>query len=256
MRQSGFGATVFLLDSGAGEATVCGAATSKVEIGGYLKVSRIASLSCHLRYCAVVSATLLATLIGCGAPSNWIEPPAYDAEQSAAKAMELYDQNSDNSLDSEELQSVPGLQAALKTVDADGNGEVSEEEIANRIRSWQSHNAGLTSILCEVSMGGQPLQGATVTFEPESFLGDDIKTAVGETTRYGQVSPSIPKENRPTPETPSGLQLGFYRVRITRERNGEETIPSKYNKETVFGQQVAPDDPAVISRSIHFQIKP
>ena len=195
------------------------------------------------------------SLSGCGGNSTWIEPPEIDADDSAQQAMELYDGNSDGLLNAEELEKVPGVKAALKTVDADGDGQVSQDELADRIRSWQEHQAGLTSIMCEVTLEGQPLQGAIVTFEPESFLGDDMQTAIGKSTRHGAVSPSIPKENRPSTDTPSGLQLGFYRVRISKVVNGKEMIPAKYNTETILGQQVAADDPGVLNRSIRFRLK-
>ncbi len=197
----------------------------------------------------------LFALVGCGGNSTWIEPPEISADAAAEKAMELYDKNSDSFLDGEELEQVPGVRAAMRTVDKDGDSRASAEEIAERIRSWQANKAGLTSILCDLIMDGQPLAEAIVTFEPESFLGEDIKAATGKTTIHGKLSPSIPKENRPSPDSPSGLQLGFYRVRVSKVVNGKETIPSKYNTETILGQQVAGDDPAVINRSIRFILK-
>lgn len=206
-------------------------------------------------YLAMCSCVALSFVGGCSGKSTWIEPPEIKAEKSAAKAMEMYDGDSNGLLDAEELKKAPGLRAAMKTLDQDGDQQVSESEIADRIRSWQKYKAGLTSILCDVTLDGQPLDGATVTFEPESFLGDDIKTAIGTTTLYGRVSPSIPKENRPSPDTPSGLQLGLYRVRVSKKTSGgEERIPAKYNSETILGQQVAADDPAVINRGIRFKL--
>ncbi len=194
-------------------------------------------------------------LTGCSGQSTWIDPPQIDADVSAQKAMELYDVDGNGNLDATELAKAPGLNAAIKTLDTNSDDQVSKNEIADRIRSWQENNAGLTSILCNVIMNGYPLEGATVTFEPESFLGDDMQTAVGTTTRHGVTSPSIPKENRPSPDTPSGLQLGFYRVRVSKILDGKETIPEKYNLETGLGQQVAGDDPAVFNRRVIFHLK-
>ena len=77
---------------------------------------------------------------------------------------------------------------------------------------------------------------------------------MGTTTRFGIVFPAIPKENRPTPDMPSGLQLGFYRVRVSKQANGKEMIPAKYNTETTLGQQVAPDDPALMGGDIPFRL--
>lgn len=192
---------------------------------------------------------------GCGGESLWIEPPEISAKGSAEEAMKLYDTDGDGQLNASELEAAPGLRAAIKTLDTDGDAQVSQIEITDRILAWQKYKAGLTSIMCDVTLNGQPLEGATVTFIPESFLGDDIKTASGVTTRHGAVSPTIPKENRPTPEAPSGLQFGLYRVQISKLKNGKETIPAKYNTETILGQQVATDDPAIAGRNLRFVLK-
>ena len=192
---------------------------------------------------------------GCSSQSTWIEPPSVDAATSAAKAIELYDTDGDGKLNEAELEKAPGLKAAAKMVDLDNDGLVSESEISERILNWQATKAGLMSFPCTVTLNGQPLEGATVTFEPESFLGDSMQTAVTLTSPDGMGSPSIPKENRPSPQTPSGLQLGFYRVQVSKIVNGKETIPAKYNTETILGQQATGDDPAVLGRRIRFDLK-
>ena len=101
----------------------------------------------------------------------------------------------------------------------------------------------------------QPLGGAQVTFEPESFLGDEIKPAIGTTNSVGDAAPSIRPEDRSDPKLPGGVHLGLYKVRISKADNGKETIPSKYNTETILGQEVAYDDPGVKSRNIQFALK-
>jgi hypothetical protein len=106
-----------------------------------------------------------------------------------------------------------------------------------------------------VQLDGRPLTDAKVLFEPESFLGDQVQAAEGETAAAGTTSVSIPKANRPTPDTPPGLQLGFYRVRISKEVGGKETIPARYNSETTLGQEVAPDDPAIMAQRMGFQLE-
>jgi hypothetical protein len=66
---------------------------------------------------------------------------------------------------------------------------------------------------------------------------------------------SIPKDQRPTPDTPPGLQLGFYKVRISKQVGGKESIPAIYNSETTLGQQISPDDPALLKQNLRFDLK-
>jgi hypothetical protein len=47
---------------------------------------------------------------------------------------------------------------------------------------------------------------------------------------------------------PGGLQLGFYKIRVSKKVNGKEMVPEKYNTATTLGHQVAMDD-ADLARS-------
>ena len=51
------------------------------------------------------------------------------------------------------------------------------------------------------------------------------------------------------------MHLGLYKVRISKIVNGKETIPSRYNADTIFGQEVAFDDPAMLHMNMHFALK-
>jgi hypothetical protein len=93
-----------------------------------------------------------------------------------------------------------------------------------------------------------------VTFEPEGFLGDSFHAAVGTTNRLGRTSPIIPKEHRATPETPPGLALGLYKVKISKKVDGSEQIPSRYNSETILGQEVSFEDKAMLNNRIRFSL--
>jgi len=198
---------------------------------------------------------LLAAVSGCGNGAVRIKPPSINANSAAAKAIELYDTNGDGTLDSAELEQSPGLKAAMKTVDTDGDGQVSESEIADRIKSWQATKAGICVVNCFITLDKRPLEAASITFEPESFLGDQIRTAIAYTDSSGAFSPSIPKKDRPSPEMPFGIQLGFFKIRVSKEVNGKETIPAIYNSATTLGQQVATDDPAIIRQKIVLNLK-
>ena len=197
----------------------------------------------------------LAILVSCSGGPERIRPPYIDADDAAEQAMEMYDKDGDGFLADAELEAAPGLKAALATLDTDEDGKVSEQEIAERIRFWQATKGGITSIRCYVTMDSKPLVGATVTFEPEAFLGEAIQTAIGITNFSGSAGLSIPKENRPIADMPPGIQLGLFRVRISKLVDGEETVPAKYNTETILGQQVSTDDPAVLGRKVAFKLK-
>lgn len=196
---------------------------------------------------AILALVALATASCTGGPSR-IQPPSISAGGAASEAMQLYDADGDGYLAGAELDKVPGLKAAIETLDTDKDGKVSYDEIKARIETWQATRVGVATIACIAKMDGQPLADAEITFEPESFLGNAIQAGVGTTDWTGTAYPRIPKEKRPVADMPGGLQLGFYRVKVSKVVNGKETIPAKYNAETTLGQQIAPDDPALATR--------
>jgi hypothetical protein len=198
--------------------------------------------------------TLTIAALGCSSGPSRIQPPSIDADDAASQAMELYDKDGDGSIAAAELDAAVGLKAAMATLDTSKDASVQEEEIVARIESWQASGVGIVSLNCTVTMDGRPLTGAKIVFDPEPFLGDDIKAAEGETSDTGGAGFSIPKANRPAPDAPPGAQLGFYRVRITKEVNGQESIPAKYNTETILGQEIAPDDPAIMGQKMRFEL--
>jgi hypothetical protein len=202
---------------------------------------------------ALSLASLLAAL-GCSSGPSHIKPPSIDAGDAASQAMDMYDKDGDGAIAGSELDGAPALKASMDTLDANKDGAVQEEEIVQRIETWQATKIGIMPVGSGVTLDGRPLVGATVTFDPEPFLGDDIKTAVGETGPSGSATVSIPKDQRPTSDTPAGIQIGFYRVRVSKVVDGKETIPAKYNTETTLGQQVAPDDPAILRQNMSFAL--
>ncbi|MEQ8835307.1 MAG: hypothetical protein RID07_00725, partial [Lacipirellulaceae bacterium] len=139
--------------------------------------------------------------------------------------------------------------------DTVNNGQVSEEEIVERVKAWDRSQIGATIFDCTVLLNGQPLEGAKVTFEPAEFLGDVIIEAVSTTNIMGRTSPKIPKEKRPTADFPPGMQAGAYVVRISKTRDGKEMIPAKYNTESILGQEVAKDDWAINNKQVRFELK-
>ena len=175
--------------------------------------------------------SLVLCLAGCG--SGAPPPVLPDAPDASAprRAMEMYDANKDGSLDAKELEKVPGLKAALKQVDTNHDGKISEQEIAERIKSWADSQVGRMPVMCRVTHNGRPLAGANVVFVPERFLGDKLQSGSGTTSAMGFANISCPCA---ADSRVHGLSPGFYRVEITKEG---EKIPAQYNAETTLGAE-------------------
>jgi hypothetical protein len=159
-------------------------------------------------------------------------PPAIDADQAGKEAISSYDKNGSGTVDGTELDAVPAFKAAMKQLDENSDGQVSADEVANRIHAWQESKVGLSALVVQVNLDGKPLEGATVEFVPEAFLGKEVKPAKGTTGSEGTASCTVAHSGL-------GAQCGFYKVMITGG-NGL-TVPSKYNTNTTLGAEVAPD---------------
>jgi hypothetical protein len=190
--------------------------------------------------CVAGLTVLLATFAGCSHQPARVEPPSFNASSAAQQALEKYDKNGDGVISGDELAKSPALKSALSRLDANGDKGVSADEIVERINKWQASRIGLMPFSCTIVLDGRPVEGATVTMEPESFLGDEVKPATAVTDAAGSGRLSIPKDQIADP-TMSGIQLGFYRVKISKIVGGKEFIPRKFNEETTLGQEAALD---------------
>jgi hypothetical protein len=203
----------------------------------------------------LVICVLVVTLSSCNSGPARIEQPHINASAAGDQAMEMYDTNGDGFVAGDELAKAPGLNAARATIDTDGDGRISADEVADRVLAWQEERAGLTNLRCVVRMNGRPLEGAEVVFEPEAFLGGEIETARGSVGARGSASISIPKAERPTPDTPPGLRLGLYKIRVSKIVGGRETVPARYNSETTLGQEVSLSTQASVRNGVELDLK-
>lgn len=166
------------------------------------------------------------------------EKPELSPAESAATALQEYDSDGDSLISEEEAESAPGLLAAFKKVDADSDGQLSADEIERRINYYKTATSWVVPGQCKILYRGKPLPNANVEFEPEALLGASFQPCSGVTDDQG-----IANISRPGADI-QGIFLGFYRVRITKEKkNGEEMLKAKYNTETTLGFEATNDTP-------------
>ena len=190
------------------------------------------------RFYSIVAISSFALIAGCTSQPSRVVPPSISPQQAAQTAMAEYDTNGDGVLDSAELEKSPALKSALKDIDKDGDGKISSDEIAKRIEQWQASRIGLMPFSCRVTLDGKPLAEATVTLVPEKFLGSNVQPATGVTGEQGMAMLSVAKDKLADPKL-SGVHVGLYRIEVSKQQGGSETIPARYNVNTQLGQEVA-----------------
>jgi hypothetical protein len=171
--------------------------------------------------------------VGC---SSSIDVPTIDPKAVSDKALAQYDTNHDGILDAAELEQCPGLRSLAERLHPGGERRLSREEIQECLEEYRRSQVGLVEVRLKVTFNDQPLRGAAMVLEPESFLGSQIKSARGTTDEYGRTRLQV--EGAPL----SGCNLGFYRVRICKpDGQGTETLPAQYNTQTRLGAEVGPE---------------
>ena len=177
-------------------------------------------------------------LIGCSRGPARFEAPEVDPVAAGANAMELYDANGDATLDKEELQQCPAILAKLPAWDMDGNGSVDQQEVEKHVAALFRSGTGGTKLRCGITYKGRPLSGATITMEPEPFLGGNVQTATGVTDGSGGTQLGIPPEF--TPEHLRRIKTVHYGVFKIRVTHPTISIPDKYNAKTELGYETEP----------------
>jgi hypothetical protein len=183
----------------------------------------------------------VAWCVGCSQGPSRITPPGIDPDSAADEAIKLYDTDKDGSLSKGELERTPAILTEIAAYDADKNGSVSRDEIVARISALRKTGVGLTRLNCNVTLNGRGLENAAVEFEPEPYLGDEIKAAMGATNARGVAQMAIPAEELPEDQRDiKGVHYGTYKVRITHP---SIKLPAKYNTDTTLGYESRPGDP-------------
>ena len=183
------------------------------------------------RWAVVTALALLAA--GCSGGGDGAGVPRVSPRDAANQAVADHDANQDGALDAKELEKCPGLLTGLKRADANGDGRLTADEIADRLTLFREQGL-LADVGVEVTLDGRPLVGATVTLEPEGFLGPTVKPATAVTDEQGTGYFA-------TEGAGEQVAFGYYRVKVSKAAQGRESVPAKYNAQTVLGQEIAPD---------------
>lgn len=194
-------------------------------------------MATRLSFVHLLSCTLLASL-GCSGKPGRLLPPGIP-DEAGQEAVTNYDANGNGAIDGDELGKVPALKVTLKRVDKNGDGQVTADEINERINAWRKSQVALSTFMLTVNRDGRPLSGATVTFVPEPFLGSSVKAAKGETRDSGSTRIEISRD----PDE-SGVHLGYYRIEVSKlDPSGKELLPARFNAQTELGAEICRDDP-------------
>ena len=192
----------------------------------------------RLVQCVAVMGLACTLNVGCQRGPGRVKPPSISANAAGAAAVAEFDQDSDGKLSATELERAPGIR--LDSLDLDSDGYLSSNEIANRIVQWQASDVGQLSHSLMVKIDGKALADAEVTLEPYAFLGTGVLVATGVTDSEGVVVPAIETSARAAPNVPV-MQYGFFRIRISKNSDGKEQIPQRYNLKSELGCEVAPN---------------
>ncbi len=187
-----------------------------------------------MRYKQYAWAALGLLLSGCGGSGlSPVLPPPLSPDEAAKKAIAQYDTNHDGFLAADELERCPALKSGLAAMDKDKDGRLSVAEIAGRLQEYNASKTGALTLLVSVTLDGQPLPDATVTFVPESFLGPGFKPASGVTSAHGKVF--VRTQDGP------GVPYGMYRIEVSRKGPAGEELPARYNSQSELGVEIGPN---------------
>jgi hypothetical protein len=184
-----------------------------------------------LAFCAVLTS-------GCNQGPQEAEKPEVNGAAAAARALELYDANSDQALDQEEMAKCPPLASARDSYDVNKDGRLAADEIAARLDALAGPRSAFVGVTCAVSFSGRSLEGAVVKLRPVEMLAENLPPAEGTTDESGAASPTIAGDRLPPDLANASLVFpGLYHVEITHP---QAKIPARYNTATELGWEIDP----------------
>jgi len=190
----------------------------------------------HVFYRVLVTFTVVA-VVGCSGKPTKVKAPQIDPAGAANALLAQYDTDSDGQLSQAELSNCTALSDALDRYDENGDLKISGEELTKRFTGWLESGLGVSSLACQITFKGRPVEGAEISFVPETCFADTLQRASGTTDDSGVAMLSIDASHLPSDAyNMRGVQQGLFRVEITHPT---VTIPAKYNVETQLGKEVS-----------------
>lgn len=181
----------------------------------------------------VSACVVMGSLVGCFGGLSPVSVPQIDADAAAERAISTYDKNGDGMLSGDELSDSPPLLIALKSFDGNKDQNIDKDELVQRFSMWANSGIGVSSLVCRVTIKGQPLAGAQVELVPEEFFGNVVQPAIGTTGKTGNAVLAIDSAHLPEDmQNFRGVHQGLYRVKITHP---DADLPSKFNSATTLG---------------------
>lgn len=192
---------------------------------------------CRHGYYGVVSLFALVVAVGCSGKPTGVDVPDIKPAEAAEAILAKYDSDSDGQLSRNELSNCPALSDALDRYDENADREISGDELTKRFTVWREGGLGISSLACRINFKGRPLEGAEISFIPETGFEDALQPAHGTTDDSGIAMLSIDASHMPADaHNMLGVQQGLFRVEITHP---SVNIPAKYNAETELGKEVS-----------------
>jgi len=130
------------------------------------------------------------------------------------------------------LESMAAIAAARSGLDANGDEQVSRDELVGWLEQVRDSKVAITSVAVQVMHKGKPLSAAAVKLVPEACMGGAIKQAAGTTDDSGVAMVTIPGSEYP------GVNCGLYRIEITGTGTDGKALPAKYNTDSTLGVAV------------------
>jgi hypothetical protein len=179
-----------------------------------------------------------ASIAGCGG-SDGPSSVDVDADGVAARAIELYDANSDGGIDADEAKAkCPPLAAAFARFDSDSDGKLTASEVSARVGALAQASGAMIGIECSVLQNGRPFADAVLKLRPAEMYGDSLLPAEGTADATGRVTPSVGDDHLPPKLAGMSLMYpGLYHAEITHP---QAEIPARYNTATELGCEVDP----------------